>query len=154
MRKAMFFLTVFAFAGSLWAQQDARIGTWKQNVAKSTFDPGPPPKSGVAKFEPSGSNGIKLTFDGVNAQGNPTHNEYTANYDGKDYPIKGSAISDTVAIRRIDANTHLRIDKKSGNVAQMMRGVVSKDGKTFTVISIGINAQGQAFHEITVYDRQ
>ena len=155
LKRAALFVFAFAlFAASASAQQDARIGTWTLNVAKSKYDPGPGPRSTTLKFEPSGSNGIKQVSDGVDAQGSPTHQEYAANYDGKDYPLKGSATVDTLSLKRIDANTHLRIDKKGDNVVQMFRGVVSKDGKTFTVESIGVSAQGKAFHNIAVYDKQ
>jgi hypothetical protein len=49
---------------SLSAQgADPRIGTWKLNVAKSKFDPGPPPQSLIVKVEPSG-NGEKVSTEG------------------------------------------------------------------------------------------
>jgi len=36
----------------------------------------------------------------------------------------------------------------------MLRAVVSKDGKRYTVVSISVNAQGHVFHNIAVYDKQ
>lgn len=146
-------LCMFVFASAAWAQQDPFVGTWKQNISKSKCDPGSPPRNPQTFKRASTPGGaVKTTI--LDAQGNATDTGYTASYDGKDYPIKGSAISDTVALRRIDANTQIRVDKKADNVVRMARGVVSKDGKTYTVDSIGINAQGQAFHCITVYDKQ
>lgn len=45
----------------------------------------PASKSGTAKFE-AWEGGIKVTTDGVSADGKPTHTECAAKYDGKDYP--------------------------------------------------------------------
>ena len=148
-------LSVFAFALAAAAQgQDPVMGTWKLNLAKSKYDPGPPQRSLTLRIEPSGPNGMKVTTDGVDGQGQPTHTEYTANFDGKDYAIKGSTSYDTVTLKRIDPYTRVRIDKKGGNVVRMLRASVSKDGKTLTVASVGVNAQGQAAHDIAVYDKQ
>src|SRR5215470_1398125 len=97
----------------LSAQSDPRIGTWKLNATKSKFDPGPPPQSLTVKVEPSGK-GEKVTAEIVNADGTRTTTVYTANFDGKDYPLTGSPTADMVALRRIDANTTERTDKKGG----------------------------------------
>jgi len=47
---------------------DARIGTWKLNVAKSKYSPGPAPQSLTVKVEASGE-GEKVIDEGVNAAG-------------------------------------------------------------------------------------
>lgn len=99
---------------------DPVIGTWTLNVAKSTYNPGPPPKSLTVKIEAAGE-GIKSTSDGVAADGSSTHSEYTANYDGKDYPLKGVEDADTVSLKRIDANTAERTDKKAGKAIVPIR---------------------------------
>ena len=80
------------------------MGTWKLNVEKSKYSPGPAPKSLTAKFEPAGK-GVKATTEGVGADGKPIATEYVTNWDGKDAPLKGSALADTISLRRIDANT-------------------------------------------------
>ncbi|MGH7253943.1 MAG: hypothetical protein ACREIE_09125, partial [Nitrospiraceae bacterium] len=65
---------------------DPRIGTWKLNFEKSKFNPGPPPKSMTVRFEPWGDDGLKVTIDTVEANGEVRKHQYTAQYDGKDYP--------------------------------------------------------------------
>jgi hypothetical protein len=45
---------------------------------------------------------IKATVDGVDAQGKPTHNEWTGKFDGKDYPVTGDPSSDTRSVKQID----------------------------------------------------
>ena len=132
---------------------DPRIGTWQLNVAKSKFSPGPPPQSQTLKIEASGR-GEKVTSEAVNADGTRTTTQYTANFDGKDYPLTGSQIADMVSLKRIDARTTDRTDKKGGKVAQTLRRVVSQDGKTMTVTVKGTNAQGQAVNNIVVFQKQ
>jgi len=139
---------------SLSAQgSDPRIGTWKLNVAKSKFSPGPAPQSLTVKVEPSGQ-GEKVTTEAVSADGTRTTVQYAANFDGKDYPLAGSQIADTVSLKRIDARTTERTDKKGGTVVQTLRRVVSQDGKTMTVTTKGKNAQGQAVANVTLFEKQ
>ncbi len=65
---------------------DPMVGTWKLNVEKSKYDPGPAPKSATAKIEAAGD-GEKLPADGVRGADSIIRVEYTAQYDGKDHPI-------------------------------------------------------------------
>ena len=132
---------------------DARIGTWKLNVAKSKYSPGPAPQSVTMKVEASGQ-GEKATTEGVNAAGAATKTEYTANYDGKDYPMTGSQNADMVSLKRVDARTMERTDKKGDKVVLTSTRVVSEDGKTMTVTTKGTNAQGQAVDNVTVWEKQ
>jgi hypothetical protein len=139
---------------SLSAQgSDPRLGTWKLNVAKSQYSPGPAPQSLTVKVEPSGQ-GEKGTTEFVNADGTRTTTQYTANFDGKDYPLTGSQIADMVSLKRIDARTTERTDKKGSTVAQTLVRVVSQDGKTMTVTTKGTNAQGQAVNNVALFEKQ
>jgi hypothetical protein len=133
--------------------RDPRVGTWKLNVAKSQFNPGPPPQSLTLKVESSGQ-GEKVSTEGVNADGTRTATQYTANFDGKDNPLTGSQVADTVSLKRIDQRTTERTDKKAGAVAQTLKRVVSQDGKTMTVTVKGKNAQGQDVNNTLVFEKQ
>jgi hypothetical protein len=129
------------------------IGTWKLNVEKSKYSPGPAPQSQTMKIEAAGE-GEKPTTEGVNAAGAATMTQYTAQYDGKDYPMTGSQNVDTVALKRIDARTLEHTDKKGDQVVGTLTRVVSEDGKTMTVTLKGTNAQGQAVNNVTVWEKQ
>ena len=131
---------------------DPRIGTWKLNVAKSQYNPGPPIQSLTVKVEPAGQGG-KVSTEGVSADGTRTATQYTANFDGKDYPLTGSPAADAVALKRIDARTTERTDKKAGTVAQTLRRVVSQDGKTMTVTVKGKDAQGQDMNNVLLFEK-
>jgi hypothetical protein len=106
----MLFLTLLVSIG-VQAQNDPLIGTWKLNVAKSKYSPGPPPKSDTTKYEVAGQ-GIDVTAEVVNVQGVRATIRYTANWDGKDYPITGSQNYDTVSMKRINPAEHLRSTRK------------------------------------------
>ena len=148
------FAAAAAFMTGAWAKgADPIVGTWKLSVDKSKYSPGPAPKSMTLKIEAAGK-GVHLTSEGVGADDKPTATEYTANYDGKDYPLKGSPVADTVSLKRINARTVRRTDKKDGKVVQTLTRVMDKDGKTFTVTTKGKNAKGEAVHNVTVFEKQ
>ena len=150
------FLAVCLFASSslsCYTQTDPFIGTWKLNLAKSKFSPGPPPKSQMATYEAVGQ-GVKITVKITDAEGKPIDIQSTANFDGKDYPVTGNADWDTIARKRIDAYKMENTNKKAGKVVSTATNVVSKDGKTRTLTEKGVNAKGEKISNIEVYDKQ
>jgi len=123
------------------------------NVFKSTYTPGPVPKSAINKFE-QWEDGIKATIDLVDGQGNKIHAEVAARFDGKDYPIKGSPIADAVSLKRVNDRQTDVVWKKDGKVAMTGKSVISADGKTTTVTQTGKDPQGRTINNVVVYDKQ
>jgi hypothetical protein len=156
---AVVFVTFAAilFVSSIARAQssDPWIGTWKVNLEKSTYSPGPPPTvAATVKIEPSGG-GIKTTIDGTNAEGKPTHTETVARFDGKDNPVKGAQAPNTTnALKRIDDRTFEVIGKVDGKPAITTRVAVAADGKTMTATQSGTNAQGQSVNNSIVLVKQ
>ena len=149
-------LAVCLFATSSlsgFAQTDPFIGTWKLNLAKSKFSPGPSPKSQTITYEAVGQ-GVKFTAKGTNAEGKPINGQATANYDGKDYPVTGNPDWDTIAFKRIDAYKVEVTRKKAGKVVSTNTRVVSNDGKTMTITEKGVNAKGENFNNTLVFEKQ
>ena len=147
---------VVVLAGATLAQSSTptNIGTWKLNLAKSTFAAGTAPKSATFTNVVAGA-GIKSTSDSVAADGTARHSEYTVIYDGKDNPITGNGRNgDVAAGTRIDANTVKFIYKKGGKVTITQTGVVSGDRKTYTITAKGTNTLGQTINTVAVYDKQ
>jgi hypothetical protein len=142
-------------AGTVLAQAgDPQVGSWKLNIAKSKYSPGPAPKSATTKIEAAGA-ATKVIVDQVEADGTVRHWEFTANYDGKDTPVTGNnPDADMVARTRVDANTVKTISKKGGKVTTSQTSAVSSDGKTRTVTTTGTNAAGKAVNNVAVYDKQ
>jgi hypothetical protein len=132
---------------------DPHVGTWKANLAKSKFDPGPPLKSDTVTITAQ-DNGIKLVEDFVLADGKAYRIEFAAKYDGKDYPFTGYPEIDTIALSKIDANTFHYVTKKAGKEWSRIREVFSKDGKTLTLTEKEKDSKGQTFNNTTVYDKQ
>jgi hypothetical protein len=132
---------------------DNNVGTWKLNLAKSKYSPGPPPTSMTLKIE-AWEDGVKYSADGIGADGKPTHAEFAAKYDGKEYPFKGNPDADTIIYKRIDANTVEGVSKKDGKTTLTVKIVVSKDGKTRTLTQTGKNAQGRDVKNTVVFDKQ
>ena len=152
-----FFLVALAAASVSFAQaqaQDPRIGTWKLNVAKSKYDPGPAPKSETRIYKPYGNGGVSVTMEQIGADGKPSTRTYSMNFDGKDYPYKGNPDADTISGKRVDPMMIDTTMKRAGKVVLNSGGVVSKDGKTLTVTTTGTNAKGQKVHNVVVLDKQ
>lgn len=132
---------------------DALSGTWKVNPAKSKYSPGLAPKSLTVKVE-ADENNIRVNSDGTDAEGKPTHIEFSAKFDGKDYPLIGVPNGDTIAVQRIDAHTYQSTTKKAGQVTMTVRTTVSKDGKTRTSTFKGKDPQGRDVNNVVVYEKQ
>ncbi len=149
-------LAAFAATASNVSAQSKNIGmgTWKLNLEKSKYSPaGFAPKSLTATFEPAGK-GVKLNTEGIGPDGKPAATEYTANYDGKDVPLKGSPVADTVSLKRVNALTTVRTDKKDGKVVQTLTRKIAKDGKSFTVAVKGKTAKGEPINHLLVFEKQ
>jgi hypothetical protein len=146
----------FVVSSPALAQEDAHIGVWKQNFAKSKLVPPPTtpqPQSITRTYEKFGD-GLKATFVTVAADGKRTTVSYSAHFDGKDSPYTGSAAFDTIALKKIDNHSFSNVNKKAGKVVNTGTNVVSKDGKTMTFTSKGTNAQGQPTSGVAVFEKQ
>jgi hypothetical protein len=148
---AVFGLALVSASAALAA--DNWVGTWNLNLAKSKFKPGPPLKSQTLKFE-STADGITLTMDGVDADGKATHGGYTAKFDGTDAPWAGNPNADTASPKRMDANHYRNTWKKKGKVTVTADVMVSKDGKSLTVVQTGKDAKGRVMDTVEVFDRK
>ena len=132
--------------------QNAHMGTWKLNEAKSKI-PAAANKNHTVVYEAAGDS-IKVIVDGTDAAGNATHNEWTGKFDGTDYPVTGEPTSDTRAYRRVGARTLAMTIKKDGKVTVTGRIIVTANGKSRTVTTSGTDAQGKKFRTVAVYDKQ
>ncbi len=132
--------------------QNPHMGTWKLNEAKSKFSKGAG-KNTTVVYEAAGDS-VKVTVDGVDGAGNPTHNEWTGKFDGKPYPVTGDPTSDTRSYRKINNHTLAFTGKQGSKVTVTGRIVVSANGKTRTVATTGTDAKGKRFTTRAVYDKQ
>lgn len=128
------------------------MGTWKLNEAKSKFGPGAT-KNNTVVYEAAGDN-VKVTVEGTDSDGKPTHNEWTGKFDGKDYPVTGDPNSDARSYKKVDDHTLTFTVKKGDKVTATGRIVVSPDGKSRTVTTSGTDPKGNKLSSTSVYDKQ
>jgi hypothetical protein len=127
------------------SQADPFAGTWKLNLAKSKFKPGPAPKSETVTIAPDG----KTTVEGETPDGKTASWSFTPSGDA------------AVSIQGLENSTV--ICKRTGNVAEdtwnfdgatlKARAMLSSNGKTITYTQTGTDKQGRAIHNVRVYDR-
>jgi hypothetical protein len=142
----LFVVAVACFAA------DVNMGTWKLNEAKSKISPGAG-KNNTVVIAAAGDS-MKVTVDGVGADGKPTHNEWTGKFDGKDYPITGDPTADMRAYKPVNDHTLALTEKSGGKVTNTGSVVVSADGKTRTVTASRTDANSKKISFTFVYDKQ
>ena len=129
------------------------MGTWKLDVAKSTYKPGPPPKSSTLTIEPAGK-GLKVAIDAVNADGTPLKWGFTTMRDGKEEaPVTGNPMFDVVTSTRTSENAGTNVYKKGGKVVMTTKLAISSDGKVMTLTTTGTDPKGQATNNVSIYTK-
>ncbi len=129
---------------------DLVVGTWELDLARSTFIPGPGPKSetrayaGDAEFN-------TVSWTSVDAAGKSVSGQAEFHFDGKDYATPGSADYDAISLKRVDNATVEAVLKKAGRVVGHSLRVVSRNGKLMTLSVTLTNAQGVAVKEMWVF---
>jgi hypothetical protein len=128
------------------AQNDRFIGTWKLNVAKSKFNPGPAPTSVTVTIAPD-----KVNVEEVHPDGKTDSWSYT--------PSPGSAATITgmenasVIEKRVNDHT-IEHTWKMGASTMQGKGVLSKDGKKMTYTLTGTTQDGKPLHNVEIYEKQ
>ena len=133
---------------------DVTLGTWKLNVAKSKFIPGPPFRS-ETRIYAALPDGVKVTIQTVDGDGKTINTEYPVNYDGKFHHVSTSGgPADAISLTRIDAYTAENQLKHGDRVVATARRVVSKDAKIMTITYNGAGPDGEHTDFVLVYDKQ
>ena len=144
-------LIALTVAIALAQSKDPLIGNWQINRAKSEFMPDNTLQNRTITIEAKG-NGISAVQQTVVEAGNTVTSEYSAGYDGKDSPISGSLL-DTVALKRVNANTVERTGKIRGQAVETATMAVSANGKVLTIATKG-SVDGNDYSSTQVFDRQ
>jgi hypothetical protein len=154
---AVIHLGTIASAQSVQGQVPLIVGTWKLNGEKSNLRL-PPDVLEIRQYRmrPDGFLlGLLITS---NAQGYH-YLQFTAKSDGKDYPeYTETLLADMIAAGKQTPRTYSEkvmdeyvtewIDKADGRITAQGRKIISKDGKTLTVITDSATSQPR------IYDRQ
>jgi hypothetical protein len=127
------------------------MGTWKFNAHKSKMGRGAG-RNNTVMYE-AGFFKVRVTVDGVDAKGKPTHNEWAGNFDGKDYPLTGDPDADTRAYTKVNDSNLTFTQKKGGKVTLTGKIAMSADGKSRTVTTWSTNHKGKKVKNVAVYDK-
>lgn len=138
------------------AQSPLKFGTWKLNLEKSHFDPGPPPRRDTRIYQEAGGGLVKSTHTTVNAEGKESLTVYTARFDGREYPVetRGLNMPASIAFQVLDTYSESFVLKRGGRVAATGTTRVWKDGKTLTITTKSSDSQGRESNSINVYEKQ
>jgi hypothetical protein len=145
-------LAVSLAAGAACFAANPQMGTWKLNEAKSKITPGTLKNTHVVYSNMFGQ--VKVKADGIDANGKPSHTEWSGKFDGKDYPVTGDPNSDARSYTKVNERTLTTTNKKNGKVTVTGQIVVSADGKSRTVTLNGTTPKGKKFKNVAVYDKQ
>jgi hypothetical protein len=152
-------LLTISLAGTAAAQSkdDPSIGTWKLNVAKSTFTPGPPIQGDTRSYEVNEAGWLFVTTETIQPDGMRTGVRFAAKFDGKAYPQIGRFAPTVTLItyEPVDRRT-LKYTQRdtSGTIVSTNTRTVSADGKTMFIEQRTTNASGQPVVNIELFERQ
>jgi hypothetical protein len=145
MRRLTLVVLLFSVALAMRAA-DPVIGTWHLNLAKSRYNPGPPPKSQTRLYREENGE-VKAVVITVYKNGNSDTVYYPANYDGKEHPVSGSPDTDGILMTRVDEYTAESVLTHAGRTIGTARRTVSPDGQTMTITFKGAEVNNSAFYE-------
>ena len=143
-------LLTLSFAPALAAEDkkvDPSIGTWKLNVAKSKFNPGPPPTSMIVTIADDG----KVTVAEVSATGESINYSFKPS-PGTAVPIDGMENA-TLSETKID-DRHVDHTWKFGESTMTGKAAIAKNGKTMTYRTEGSNPKGKPVHNVELFEKQ
>lgn len=129
-------------------------GTWKQNLSKSKFTPGPAPTSPATLRIEAAPGGEVITVDSVDAGGKSFSYSYKALYDGTPQKVSGSPYGDTVTLKQINSTSTEINYMRDGKASRTSTRTVSKDGKTMTIRAKGTDAKGQQYTSVSIFEKQ
>ena len=145
-------VALYFVGAALCFADDAHMGAWKLNEAKSKLGPGAP-KNNTVVYEAAGDN-VEVMVDGTDSDGMPTHNEWMGKFDGKDYPLTGDPSADTRSYKVVNDHTTDLTNKKGGKTTLSGRIVVSADGKSRSITVSGTDSKGMKVKYTAIYDKQ
>ena len=133
----------FALAALTLSAADPALGSWKLNLLKSKFVPGPGFKSETRTYEEQ-VDGIRVTIHTVDGKGRQVSSVYLTTTDGEQHQVSGSGgPADSVALKRINENTAESTLLHAGKEIAKTTRTVSGDGQSMTITYKGRDPERQ-----------
>jgi hypothetical protein len=132
------------------ADTDHVLGKWKLNWERSHSN-GSAPKSVIRTYA-TAANGVRVSEEWIDANGKVIKQDYTAKYDGKEYPVAYPTGGSVVFTRH---NPHVAegLSKVNNLLAYTFKRMVSRDRKTLIIEMRRKDPAGKKSKEVLVYDR-
>jgi hypothetical protein len=159
MKSALVLAAIAALTAGMSAQSkdDPSIGTWKLNVAKSKFTPGPPIKGDTRSYEVNDEGWLIVTTETIQPDGKHTGVRFAAKFDGKAHPQIGR-FAPTVTLITYEPVDKLTLKytqrDTTGKVLSTNTRTVSTDGKTMTIEQRSTDAAGRPVLNVELFERQ
>ena len=152
--KGLLFSMAIVVASPLMAQTagDPAIGTWKLNPSKSTI-PAELGIKGVTRVYTVAADGMHMVETQELTSGGKNVVTYKFKYDGKDSPVTGSSIYDSIAVKETGRGMTESAFKLKGAPAGTNKREVSKDGKTTTNVAM-LKVNGKDVAWTAHFDKQ
>src|SRR6266446_2413192 len=151
-RIAVFAVALSFVAAAACFAANPHMGTWKLNESKAKLVPGMGKNTTLTYAEQKDK--IRVTVDGVDKDGKPTHGVWVGKWDGKAYPEKGNLSWNSAAYKVVNDRTNDITGMKVGKMVWSGRITVAADGKSRTVTINGTGADGKKFNGKAVYDKE
>jgi len=149
-------LFVLVASVSVATAADPFNGTWKLNPAKSKAPGGRLPHPSSTNIIEIEGDTIHLIADQTDQAGNAERMEYTAKLDGKEYPVQISPAGSrpyTISFKQINQRIREYVLNMGGMVIKG-QDVLSEDGKTFSRIIAGTDADGKDAGVLQFFEKQ
>jgi hypothetical protein len=152
------FAAVAAFAllsaRPLPGQTSDWFGTWRLDLPKSVYNPGPAPyRRATMSVQPLDAGRVRFAYDFVYQRGGMQHIEWDGRFDGRDYLVQGTDEYTTYAYRQTGDRTYEIVAKLDSRVTAVAGVTIAADGRTLTTTTKGRNARGQEIINTTVYQK-
>ncbi len=124
-----------------------RFGVWQMR------SDAPPPAINVMTYEPYGDGGMGITVESTNRQGRDSKWGYVTMFDGVFRTVTGQQGAET-AVEIVDDRTTRILNKRNGQVTQVIINTLSEDGNTISNEYVRLDENGDIVRVThAVYER-
>jgi hypothetical protein len=138
-----------AFTQPITAQR-LLLGTWELDLSRSTYFPGPPPRSETRTYT-ADNNGVLGVIRRVYANGQAETIEYRSDFD-HEQAVTGTPAYDSIRLKMIDELTAESTLSHAGTVFGTARRAISPDGKSLTITFVR-KTSDDTVRNIAIYRR-
>ena len=132
---------------------DLTLGSWRLNVQKSKFLPGPAFRSEVRTYEQE-PDGVKVTIRTVDGKGKDVTSVYLTTPDGQQHSVTGlGGPADSVGLKQINEYTAESTLLHAGKEIAKTTRVISGDGQTMTITYQGLDPGGNPVNYTLFFER-